>query len=91
MTALAVEISESIEPEAEFLDEIQTKVFRVSLLVIHSHLYSLRFPFLQTHASSYSTGGGKPDRKPYLLLYGLRIPYRNFNSENSQDYAQKPQ
>jgi hypothetical protein len=26
--------------EAEFLDEIQTKVFRVFLLAIHSHLYS---------------------------------------------------
>ncbi len=26
-------------PEAEFLDEIQTKVWRVSLLAIHSHLY----------------------------------------------------
>jgi hypothetical protein len=26
--------------EAEFLDEIQTKVFRFFLLVIHSHLYS---------------------------------------------------
>ncbi len=42
--------------EAEFLDEIQTKVLRVFLLSIHSHLYSfvLRFPFLQTHATSYS-------------------------------------
>jgi hypothetical protein len=37
--------------------------------------------------------GGKPDSKPYLLLlsYGLRKPYRNHKSENSQDYAQKPQ
>jgi hypothetical protein len=42
--------------EAEFLDEVQTKVFRVFLLTIHSHLYSfaLRFLFLQTHATSYS-------------------------------------
>jgi hypothetical protein len=34
--------------EAEFLEEIQTKVFRVFLLAIHSHLYSfaLRFIFL---------------------------------------------
>jgi hypothetical protein len=40
-------------PEAEFLDEIQTKVLRVFLLAIHSHLYSfaLRFLFLQTHAT----------------------------------------
>jgi hypothetical protein len=35
--------------------------------------------------------GGKPDRKPYLLFYGLRYPYRNLKSENSQEYAQKPQ
>ncbi len=57
--------------------------------------------FFQTHAtSSVSTvqllyavkeKGGKPDRKPYSLPYGLRNPYRNLKSENSQDYAQKPQ
>ncbi len=37
--------------EAEFLDEIQTKVLRVFLFAIHSHLYSfaLRFLFLQTY------------------------------------------
>ncbi len=41
---------------AVFLDEIQTKVLRVFLLVIHSHLYSfaLRFIFLPIHATSYS-------------------------------------
>ncbi len=41
--------------EAEFVDEIRTKVSRVFLLAIHSHLYSfaLRFKFLQTHATSY--------------------------------------
>ncbi len=40
--------------EAEFLDEIQTKVLRVFLLVIHSHRYSIAsdFHFL-THATSY--------------------------------------
>jgi hypothetical protein len=31
--------------------------------------------------------GGKPDRKPHPLPYGLRNPYRNFKSENSQDYT----
>jgi hypothetical protein len=35
--------------------------------------------------------GGKPDRKSHLLIYGLRTPYRDLMSENSQDYAQKPQ
>ncbi len=43
-------------PEAEFLDEIQPKVLRVSLLAVHNQLYSfaLRFIFLQTHTTSYS-------------------------------------
>jgi hypothetical protein len=83
--------------EAEFLDEIQTKVLRVFLLVIHSHLYSfaLKFKFLQTLTQpltvSVKEKGRKPDRKPYPLLYGVRIPYRDLKSENSQDYAQKPQ
>ncbi len=35
--------------------------------------------------------GGKPDRKPYPLPYGLRNLQRNLKSENSQNYAQKPQ
>ncbi len=43
-------------PEAEFLDEIQTKVLWVFLLSIYSFLYSfaLRFLFLQIHETSYS-------------------------------------
>jgi hypothetical protein len=46
-----------VHSEAEFLDDIQTKVFRVFLLAIHSHLYSfaLRFSFLQTYTTSYSS------------------------------------
>jgi hypothetical protein len=76
------------DSEAEFSDEIQTKASRDFLLAIHSHLYSfvLRFTFLQIHATSYSfyvqllynvkEKGGKLDRKPYLLPYGLRNPYR---------------
>ncbi len=41
--------------EAEFLDEIQTKVLRVFLLAIHSHLncIALRFLFLRTQPTSY--------------------------------------
>ncbi len=74
--------------EVKFLDKIQTKVLRVFLLAIHSHLYSfsLRFLVLRTHATSYNfyssllytvkEKGGKPDRKPYPLPYGLRNPYR---------------
>jgi hypothetical protein len=83
-----------IHTEAEYLDEIQTKVFRVFLLAIHSQLYSfaLRFLFLQTLATSYSfyssvtvlytikEKGGNSDRKPYPLTYGLRNPYRNLRT-----------
>jgi hypothetical protein len=44
-----------LNPEDEFLEEIRTKVLRVFLLAIHSHLYSfaLRCLFIQTHATSY--------------------------------------
>ena len=43
-------------PEAEFLDEIQTKVKSFPPFYSQSPLYSfaLRFLFLQTHATSYS-------------------------------------
>jgi hypothetical protein len=49
------EVAMSRGQRPKFLDEIQKKVLRVSLLAIHSHLYSfaLRFPSLQTHATSY--------------------------------------
>ncbi len=76
---------------------------RVFLLAIHSHIYtfSLRFLFLQTHATSYSffssllytvkEKGRKPNRKPYPLPNTLKNPYGNLKPENSQDNAQKPQ
>ncbi len=76
-------------------------VIRTKLLAIHSNLnsFALRFLYLQTHATSYSSRGqllytvqekgGKPDRKPYPLPCGLRNPHRNLMSENSQDYTQK--
>jgi hypothetical protein len=35
--------------------------------------------------------GGKPERILYPLPYCLRNPYSNLKSENSQDYAYKPQ
>jgi hypothetical protein len=83
---------ESTPPEAKLSDEIQTKVLRVFLLIIHNHLYSfaLRFLFLKTHATSSSfckEKEEKPDGKPHPLPYGLRNPFRNLKSENSQDYA----
>ncbi len=67
------------------MDEIQTKVLRVFLLAIHSHIYSfaLRFLFLQTHATSFSfcsalllvkEKGGKPDIKlhPSPMVYEIQ-------------------
>jgi hypothetical protein len=74
--------------EAEFLDKIQTKVLRVFLLVIHSHLcsFSLKFLFLQlTQALTVSAKekGGKPEIYTPLPC-GLRNPHRNLKSENSQ-------
>ena len=90
--------------EAEFLDEIQTRVLRVfSLCYIHSYLYNFSIcissnsrnllQFLQCSYLLYTVKekGGKPDRKPYALFYGLRNQYRNLKSENSHNYAQKPQ
>jgi hypothetical protein len=84
------------------LEEIQTKVVRVFILAIHSHLCSvaLGFPFFKlTQPLTVSTvlllytvkeKGGKPDRKPYPLPFGLRNSYRNLKTENSQNYDQKP-
>ncbi len=87
-------------PEAKLLDEIQTKVSRIFLLAIHSHLYSfaLRFLFLQTHATSYSfyswvTVHCKGERRKTWqktippLPNGLRNSHRSLRSEISQDYA----
>jgi hypothetical protein len=49
------------------------------------------FKLTQPLTVSVTEKGGKPDRKPYPLPYGLRNPYRNLTSENSQDYVQKAQ
>ncbi len=95
----------SILCEAEFSDEIQSKVLRVFLLAIHSHIYSfaLRFLFLQTHATSYSyyssvTVHCKGERRktwqktiPPSSLWFKKSLQKPPVFENSQDYAQKPQ
>jgi hypothetical protein len=65
-------VSSEMRVEAEFLDEIQKKVF---LLAINRHLYSfaLRFLFLQNHATSYSftefTLIRRREKKRCLQLY----------------------
>ncbi len=49
------------------------------------------YKLTQPLAVSVKEKGGKHDWKPYPLPYGLRNIYINLKSENSQDYAQKPQ
>jgi hypothetical protein len=82
--------------EAEFLEEIRTKVLRVFLLVILLYCFALRILFLKNHATSYSFCKGVKEEKlienhAYRLTYVLIKPNRHLMSENSQDYAQKPQ
>jgi hypothetical protein len=87
-----------VRPEAEFLDEVQTKDLEVLLLAIHSHLYSF-----ETSISSNSHNvlhistvqilytvkekGGKPGRKPYPLLG--RNPEKSLRSF-APCYSQSP-
>ncbi len=83
------------------MDEIQTKVLKSLLFTVTSTALPWDFFFFKlTQPLTVSTvqllytvkeKGGKPDRKPYHLPYGLRNSYKNLESENSQDYAQKPQ
>ncbi len=68
-----------VYPEAEFLEVIGTKVLRVFLLAIHRHLYQ----------RSYSPTALR--KSGLKLVCNVNIVYRNLMSENSQDYAQKPQ
>ncbi len=91
--------------EAEFLDESRQKseeFFSFLFTVTCTYSFALRFIFLQTHATFYvflqfsywtlqRRKRGKPNRKTYLLPFGFRNLYRYIKSENSQDYAQKPQ
>ncbi len=95
-----IQIKRGFQTETEFLDEIQTKVLRVFLHAVHSrHSFALRLYFFKlTQPLPISTvhllytvkeKGGKPDRKPYPVSYGLGNPYRNLKSENNQDSGQK--
>jgi hypothetical protein len=45
------------------------------------------FKLTQPLTNSVKEKGGKTDRKPNPLPYGLRNPHRNLKSENTQDYA----
>jgi hypothetical protein len=91
--------------EAKFLDEIQTKtleffslLFTVTTTALTRDLYFLKITQPLTVSTvqlqllyTVKEKLGNPDRKPYYLLYGLRNPYRNLKSENSQDFGQNPQ
>ncbi len=66
--------------EAEFLDEIQIKVLEFPPCYSQSPL-QLCLRFTQPLTVSVKEKGGKPYRKPYPLLHGLRNPYRNLKSE----------
>jgi hypothetical protein len=68
-----------ISTEAEFLDVIRTKAFRVFLLAIHSRLYSGFYSLLPLSKSGLK-----------LRVCNVNIVYENQKSENSQDYSQKP-
>jgi hypothetical protein len=84
-------------PEAEFLDEIQTKVLRVFLLAITVSSTALPWDFcffrltqpltvFYSSVTVHCKGERRKiwkKRKPYPLPYGLRNPYRNLKSENS--------
>ncbi len=70
-----------LKAEAEFLDVIGTKAFGVFLLAIHSHLYQR---ILLPPSPSLSKSGWK-------LVCNVNIVHRNYKSETSQDYAQRPQ
>ncbi len=84
--------------EAEFSDEIQTKVLRVFLLAIHQSPLQLcleisitsnsrnLLQFLVQLLYTVKEKGGKPDRKPPSLWFK-----KSKKKQNSQDYAQKPQ
>jgi hypothetical protein len=80
----------------EFLDKNQDKSLKsfppcYSQSPVYS--FALRFLFLRNHATSYSFYRKKGEnlKKTNPLPYGLRNTYRNLKSENSQDYAQRPQ
>ncbi len=84
------------------MDEIQTKVFQRQK---YSEFSSLLFTVIATPLPSdvyfvkltqpltvqFLKFSYWPEIQPYQLSYGLRNPYRNLKSQNSQDYALKPQ
>ncbi len=73
--------AELVRPEAEFLDVIWTKVFRVFIRAIHSHLYTMDLPPPPLPPLSKSRS---------KLVCDVNIVNGSLKFENSPDYAQKP-
>ena len=77
--------------------EFSTLQFTVTSTAFRWYVFFFKLtqPLTVSNSASLYTAqekGGKPDRKAHPFPYGgLRNPYRNLKSENSQDYAQKPQ
>jgi hypothetical protein len=93
LTNSSVSSDTCFRPEAEFLDEIQTKVSFLLFTVTSTALLEMSacfFKLMQPLTVSVKEKVGKPDRKSYLPNF-LRNPYRNLKSEDSQDNAPKPQ
>ncbi len=62
-------------------------LFIVTSVALPWDFYFFKLTQPLTVSTTVKEKGGKPDRKPYPLPYGLRNPYRNLKSENSQDYS----
>jgi hypothetical protein len=72
-----------------YLQSLQRLCLEIS--ISSNSLNLLYCSYYSSVTNTVKEKGGKPDRKPYTLPYGIRNPFRNLKSENSQDYAQKPQ
>jgi hypothetical protein len=66
-------------------------LFTVTSIALPLDFFKLKLTVSRVQLLYVKEKGGKPDGKPYPLRFGLRYPYRNLQSENSGDYAQKPQ
>jgi hypothetical protein len=103
MKYLAISLKQRpVGPVAEFLDEIQTEVskrfppcysqppLQLCLEIsVSSNSRNLLLSTVLVTVYTVSEKGGKPDRKPYYLPYGLRNSYRKLKSENFQETLTK--
>jgi hypothetical protein len=76
-------IAWSLRPNSWTKSRQKSSEFSSLLLTVTSTAYFSKLT--QPLTISVKAKGRKPDIKPYPLPYGLRNPYRNLQSENSQD------